>query len=358
MINGLSVGGAERNLVNSLNAMRCEYRAAIFLGRPATGATFHADLDPGIEQYFVRVRRRSLPVGIVRLATLLRRLRVNVAHTHMFDPNLYGTLAAKFAGVPVIVTSEHGENPWKSRYHRWLEQKVITPWVDARFCVSQRILDRRRDLDRVPADKLMLLVNGTPLPQIDGSTLRNPSPVIGAVGRFIEAKDYPLLIEVLADLRRRGYRFKAFLVGDGPELARVRALVEARGLGEVVRLPGLAKNMDEWYRRFDIYVSSSVREGQPMALLEAMAYGLPVVTTDAGAALSTVIDGTGGLVVPRGDSAALADALARLLDDPRLREQLGSNARRRIEDQYSVQMVSDSMIEFYRHILEQKCPAR
>ncbi len=351
IIAGLGVGGAERHLVNLLNAMSCEYRAVVFLGRVTAGPSFHDDLDPAIKQYFVRIRRRSLPLGILRLASVLRRMRVDVVHTHLYESNLFGAMAARLAVVAVVVTSEHGENPWKGPFHRWLERHVISPLTVARFCVSPRILAIRRDVEGVPASKLRLTVNGTLLPPIKVRESPNPVPVIGAVGRFISAKDYPGLLHAVAELRSRGYELQLYIVGDGPEADKLREVVVELRLENIVQFPGLVADIERWYRRFDVYVSSSMREGLPVALLEAMAHALPIVATDVGSSSEAVRHEEGGLIVPPGDPRLLADALGRLLDDADLREALGWGARKRIERHYSVAKVADFHVKAYRELL-------
>lgn len=352
IIGSLGIGGAERNLVNLLNAMDCEFKAVICLGQVPAGHSFRSDLDPGVEQRFLPVRLRGLPCGIWRVAAVLKSMRVNVVHTHMFEPNLFGAMAARLAGVPVVVTSEHGENPWKKWFHRWLERWVISPLVDIRLCVSDQILARRRDLDGVPAEKLVMMVNGTKVPA--RSPQRSPSsvPVIGAVGRFITAKGYPHLLEAVGELRRRGYQFKVCLVGDGPEMGHIREVIGRLQLEGAVSLPGLVPDVDRWYERFDIYVSSSIREGQPVAQLEAMAHGLPVVATDVGASAKTLRHGREGLIVPSGDPLALANAIADLLDDPERWAAYGARARARVEKDYSVKAVAEYHLKIYNDILE------
>jgi L-malate glycosyltransferase len=354
IISGLGIGGAERHLVNLLNTMSCEYRVAVFLGGKPAGPSFHGDLDPSVEQHFLGARRRNFPLAVFKLAAFLKSRRINVAHSHMFGANLYGCLAAKIAGVPVVVTTEHGENPWKRPVHRWLERRVVSPIADERFCVSPQILALRRDKDGIPAAKLSLTVNGTLVPALPEHKEPNPVPVIGAVGRFIPAKHYPGLLQAVAELRRRGRELELCLVGDGPEMASIRSMIQQLGLSAVVRLPGLVTDIGRWYRRFDIYASSSIREGQPLALLEAMAYGLPVVATDVGASAETVRHGVGGLIVPPGDAAALADSLDALLDDGELRRTLGANARARVESTYSVQAVASAYLDSYSEILSRK----
>jgi glycosyltransferase involved in cell wall biosynthesis len=263
-------------------------------------------------------------------------------------------MAAKLAGVPVVVTSEHGENPWKKPYHRWLERHVISPLVDLRFCVSPRILEIRRDVDGIPVSKLRLTVNGTVLPTLEVRQHTGSIPVVGAVGRLIPAKDYPVLLLAVAELQSRGYGLQLRIAGDGPEKELLQQMAVDLGLKDTVQFLGLVSDVESLYRRFDLCVSSSVREGLPVALLEAMAHGLPVVATDVGASSRIVCDGEGGLVVPPSDPVLLADAIARLLDDSILRRALGCGARKRVEQHYSIASVSDFHIRTYRELLAGK----
>jgi glycosyltransferase involved in cell wall biosynthesis len=132
---------------------------------------------------------------------------------------------------------------------------------------------------------------------------------------------------------------------------RIKRTVEELHLSDVVSLPGYVASTDEWYQQFDIFVSSSIREGQPVALLEGMAHGLPALVTDVGACAETVQNGVGGVVVPPGDSRALADGLASLLDDADLRDSLGRNARARVEREYSVTAVAKYHLDCYHELL-------
>ena len=354
VIPGLEVGGAEKHLVNLMNSMSCEFRAVVLVGPQSAGPSFEAQLDPGIELHRCRVRRRSLPLGIWRLAKILRRLRCQVVHCHMYEANLFASIAARIAGVPLVVTTEHGENPWKNAYHHWIERTVISRLVDVRFSVSQRILELRRDESGVPEAKLRLVFNGTPLPRLTEKACTNEPLVLGAVGRFIPEKDYARLLEAVAELRRRGLQCRACIVGDGPEMGRLRDLLKDLKLADWVELPGMVTDVDRWYRSFDIYVSASFLEGQPVAMLEAMAYGLPIVATDVGASAETLGHGESGLVVPPCDTAALADGIGTLLGHRELRKRLGRNARTRVESHYSIDAVADSHLRCYRELLIKK----
>ena len=328
IIGSLAIGGAERHLVNLLNAMNCEYKAVICIGASQAGGSFAGDLDKSIEQHAVRIRTRSWPLGVARLARLLRTLRIDVVHTHMYGSSLYGALAVKLAGTPVFVTTEHGENPWKSKLNRVLESRLISPTADLRFCVSPRILEIRRDVDGVPAGKLRLVVNGTVVPADPGPRPGGEISRMGAVGRLISAKDYPVLLRAAALVKDRQCKFQLDIAGDGPERDKIESLIGSLGLADCVTMLGLVTDVDALYRRCDLCVSSSIREGLPVALLEAMAYGIPVVATDVGASAEVVKDGEGGLVVPPADPEALADAIATLLGDPGLRGTAGATGEK------------------------------
>ncbi len=354
IISGLRIGGAERQVVNLLNAMQCDQQTLITIGAPSGEETFDDKLHGSVELLAVPVRRRRLLRSILRLQRELRRRRINVVHTHMYESNLFGSIAAALARIPVVVTSEHGENPWKGPFQRWLERNVISAIADVRLCVSPRILECRRKIDGVSPDKLQLMVNGTELPERIDDPRAVDVVTVGAVGRMIPAKDYPLLIKATASLIERGCRLNLCIVGDGPCRPELESLVQRLGVGDSVRFPGMVTNVNEWYRRFDVFVVSSKREGLPMVLLEAMAHGIPVVSTDAGACSEVVNDGDGGLVVPTGDRVALAAAIETLIRDQDKRVRMGNNARRRVEDNYSVVSVARRHLELYGRLLDAK----
>lgn len=354
IIGGLNIGGAERHFVDLLNEMRANDCTAIFLGQRRGGATLHGQLAEYVETRNNHVRKRSFPLGVWNLRRKLVRKRCKVVHTHMFWANLYGVVAARLAGVPVIVTTEHGENRWKRPYHRWLERNLISKFADIRYCVSSNILQQRRDVDGVPAEKLKLVANGTRVPADPASLWQNPQPVLGSIGRFVTQKNFGLLVEVIAALRQQGYAVRGCIVGDGPEMPAIRRKVADLGLADVIALPGLVTDTDAWFRKFDIYAITSSEEGLPVSLLEAMSYGLPVVASDVGA-ISTAIKTTEeGTIVPAGDLNRFVEAITAYLDNRDLAADIGRHARDRIIREFSIEAIAASYESDYRAILQQK----
>ncbi len=159
-----------------------------------------------------------------------------------------------------------------------------------------------------------------------------------AVGRLVEKKGYPVLLDALARVREGGRSLTCTIIGEGPRRATLEAQVEQLGLTGVVSFRGACTQPEivDAYRAADVFVQASVvlpdgdRDGVPNSVLEAMASGLPVVASAVAGIPEAVVDGAAGLLVPAGDASALAAALRRLCDDPLLRSHLGDGARRHV----------------------------
>ena len=347
VIGSLSIGGAERLFVNLCNALEGDRVVVVLLGDGVDQPNLEAGLREGIEVRRLRARKRTWYRDARALASVLRDIRCDVVHTHMFWPNLYGALAARRANVPLI-TSEHGRNEWKSAWHRWLETSVISRVARLRLCVSKDILERRHQIDGVPADLLRLVPNGTVVPpEIDPGTR---GTVVGSVGRLVDAKDYPTLIRAVAILANRGSDIQLEIVGDGPERPAIEEAIERQGVASRVRLAGMQTDVPAWLSRWAVFASSSTREGQPVALLEAMASGLPSVVTAVGGVPDTLADGVEGIVVPPSNPQALADGLQQLLDNPELRRTMGQAARERVLREFSIQSLAATCRQVYEEV--------
>jgi glycosyltransferase involved in cell wall biosynthesis len=350
IIGELPVGGAERLFVDLFNAIDCGEKFVVLLRDPPGGPSMTVHLDSSAAVHVVPVRKRFLPFDLLRLANFLRKKRCDVVHSHMFWANLYGSIAAFLARVPAVVTSEHGRNEWKGAFHRWAETALISRIADRRLCVSEDILRCRRDVDGVPERLLEVVPNGTLIPE-ETAAGRREDVVIGSVGRLVPAKDFPTLVEAAALLLSRGYRFRTEIVGEGPEHDKIQRAIDAAGVAGHVALVGQQNNVGEWLDRWSIFVSSSIREGQPVALLEAMAHGLPCVATSVGGVPDTLRDGSEGLLVQPGRPDLLADAVASLLDDRAEMVRLGAAARQRVIDNFSIDALAQRCVDIYRQIL-------
>lgn len=354
VVGDLQIGGAEKHFVSLINNMAADYRLAVLVSTNEAQPNLSGEVDPAVDLRRVAIRKRFAITGVWKLARLFREARCDVVQTHMFWPNLYGCIAARLAGVPVVITTEHGENHWKKPIHRWLERHIISRLANYRYCVSGAILAARRDLDKVPAKKLRVIANGTPVPDAPAQLWQNDVPVIGSVGRFVTQKDYLKFVDIIAELRRQGHEVTGCLVGDGPEMPVIKNRIAERALEKFVELPGMVTETEPWFRRFDIYAITSNQEGQPVSLLEAMSYGLPIVSTNVGAISATLESGQEGLVIPAQELSDLVQAIGRFLDDKKFANTCAANARQRIIRDFSIAAIAAQYEACFRDLLARR----
>jgi sugar transferase (PEP-CTERM/EpsH1 system associated) len=223
----------------------------------------------------------------------------------------------------------------------------------------------------IPATKLELIMNGVDTvrfaPQLpaastpwaaEAESLATKPFVIGTVGRLQDVKDQATLIAAFALLCERRPEARAGLrlaiVGDGPLRARLAEKAAQAGVADLVWFPGARNDIPELMRSFDVFALSSIAEGTPVTLLEAMACGRPIVATAVGGIPEVVQDGVNGALVPAGNPQALADALALYVDNrPRVAAH-GAAARERIERHYSVA----AMVGAYTALYDQLCNSK
>lgn len=271
----------------------------------------------------------SLP-GLVRYLRLTRPRSMLAAMHHA---NVIAILARLMSGVPThVVVAERSTlssismqsiNLWRRLVLRLAG--LTYRLADGVTAVSNGSADALADVIGLPRERIQVIYNPIDVEQIRARSLEpidhpwlepGQPPVILAVGRLAEAKDYPTLIRAFARLRQQRF-VRLVILGEGELRAQLETQIQAAGLTEDVALPGFAENPFSWMRRASVFVLSSAWEGLPNVLMQAMACGTSVVSTDCQSGPAEILEnGRWGLLVPVGDDAALASAMAEALDDP------------------------------------------
>jgi glycosyltransferase involved in cell wall biosynthesis len=289
-----------------------------------------------------------------RLARLLRSRRVDVVHTHLWGASLWGRLAAVGARVPVIVTTEHNVDSWKRRHHLALD-RVLAPATTHLVAVSQQVraFYEARGVGR---GRWCVVYNGVDTSETPrrgrGEAFRElglgtDEPVVGLVGRLVPAKAPEVFLEALAQAAARVPGLRGLVVGDGPLRSDLEAGARRLGLEGRVVFAGVRQDVPALLSGLDALLFSSLREGLSMAMLEAMAAGVPVVATDVGGTPELIEAGVSGLLVPPGRPEILADALVRLLEDTAGGDAIRRAARRRVEERFSLERMTASYEALY-----------
>jgi glycosyltransferase involved in cell wall biosynthesis len=299
-----------------------------------------------------------------RLAAHFRRYRVDVVHTHNPQALVYGAPAASLAGA-VAVHSKHGMNPDGAR-RLWLRRAAAT-FVDAYVAVTPKLAARAIEQGDCDPARLRVVANGidvarfAPSPGARNDVRRelgipDDAWVVGTVGRLSPEKNHALLVEAMApllDARRR-----LVVAGDGPQRAELERTVATCPGGRWVHLTGHRDDADRVLAALDAFALSSRTEGLPLALLEAMATGLPVVSTCVGGISDLLRHEVTGLLVPEGEREALTRELAALSASPTLSRRLGEAGRREVLDRHSVDRMARSYGELYAIALRERHSGR
>lgn len=355
VLSSFGVGGQERVALDLAIGQKARgHRVSVVsLAPPPDGAMADEFREHGITVDRVPKSGEGIDASLVaKLVRTFRRLEADVVHTHNPLPLIYGAPAARLARAAAIHT-KHGINPG-GRGHRLL-RRAAAQLAHAFVAVSDTTEKQAREQRDAPAKKIHTIANGIRLdryhPDPDArSTTRvelglGDAWVVGTVGRLDNFKNQALLVRAMAPLLSSDVRL--VIVGDGPARADVEAEVAKLAEPKWVVMTGRRMDVPRIIPAFDVFALSSKSEGLPLVVPEAMAAGLPIVTTAVGGLPSVVDEGKTGMLVPV-DEAALSAALKKLVDDRALAKRLGETARKTALERYSADRMVDAYLALYR----------
>ena len=363
LIYRLDVGGLETLLVDCINRMPPDrYRHAIIC--LTESSPFEKKIVRSDVPIFSLHKASGLsPVTHFDFYKLISRLKPTILHTYNLAAIEYH-FAAAIAGVPVLIHAEHGRDAadpnGNNRKHNLL-RRLLAPLLSMIVPVSGDLQRWFHQDLHIPAHKLRLVPNGVdtdaffPLTVFDNP----PSPfqfppeglVFGTVGRLQAVKDHRGLITAFSELRSLlpllSDRMRLVIVGDGPCKQALQDQIHALGLDELVVLTGARSDVALLMRHFSLFVMSSIAEGTPVTILEAMSSGLAVVATQVGGIPEVVQTNWSGLLVPANDPSSLAQAMAVYCRNPALAKQHGANGRAHVETNFSIRTTVAQYLSLY-----------
>lgn len=362
VVDSLKVGGAQR-LVAAYASNASAYGISPII------ITLHEESAPVITDAIAAagVRVIALPAASLfnfrrfkRLVKLFKDEKIDIVQTHLIYANTLGSAAAHVAKVPVVATlhSTHVRHGWRSRLLKRMEDFFLKRFATRILAVGNMV--EATNKGRYGGRKLDVIPNGIAKPgQVQPQTrerLRREfagdgaSTIIITVGRFSQAKGYEDMIKAFSLLQNREQKPVLVMVGSGNRARSIEEQIQRLDLSESVILAGERPDVPQLLAASDVFASSSHREGLPLAVLEAMMAGLPVVATSVGDIPNVVTEET-GVIVPPHQPEQLAAALDELLDDPEKRQIMGKAAQQRAIQEYSMEAWMKRHVALYTEVL-------
>lgn len=372
----LNVGGPAHHVINLSHGLARQYPTLLVAGQVDEGEADMSDeaVQKGVELLvFPELGRRVRPwqdlVALAKLIRLFRRVRPEVVHTHTAKAGTLGRIAAVIARVPVRIHTFHGHvfRGYFGPLTTWLVlgvERLLARFSTRIVAISQsqaaeiserfRICPRSRieviplglDLDRFRPERIEATRG-----ELRSELGAGDCPIVTIVGRLVPIKNHDLFLEVAALLRRQGRECLFVVVGGGPEAERLQLRSKELDLTEQVRFLGWRKDLDRIYADSDLVVLTSNNEGTPVSLIEALASGCAVVSTDVGGVSDVLEQGRLGVLAPPGDATAFAHAIADLLDQPEVRRELGRRGAIAARSRFGVDRLLREVEELYGRLL-------
>jgi glycosyltransferase involved in cell wall biosynthesis len=370
VITRLNIGGPAIHAILLTHALDdgAVFKSTLVAGSTAQheGDMLHLAREHGVRPVMLPALGREISpmddlVSLARMVQLVRQIRPDVVHTHMAKAGTIGRVAARICGVPLVVHTYHG-HVFHS-YFSPLKTRVFVTIERALGLATNRIIvlgDGQRDeiasYGVAPIEKLVPIRLGLELGQfLNAERLRGElrrelgfsadTPLVGIVARLVPIKAHEVFLQAAVRVRETLPTAQFLVIGDGERRHELGEL--AQQLGVAVHFLGWREDMPRLYADLDVVGLSSLNEGSPVALIEALASARPVVSTSVGGVPEVVIHGQTGLTVPPADPTAFAAAVVTLLRDRPLGERLGQAGRRHVYPRYDSSRLVDDVRQLY-----------
>jgi glycosyltransferase involved in cell wall biosynthesis len=359
-----TLGGGERHLADLANGLARrghEVYAALVPGSPLPGQLPELPAERIIESSL----RNSLDVaGALKLAQFVRQNQIEIVHAHIARDYPLAAFAVRRAGGARLILTRHVLFPL-SRIHKVLLRRVVRV-----IAVSQAVADGLIKQDIFERDKIVVVHNGVEIKRFEkakeNDSAARPKPggrlCVGMIGELAPIKGQENFLRAAAIVSSRRDDVDFTIAGEdksrtGENRRLLESMIFKLELGQRVRITGWADDVAELLRTFDVFVSASRSESFGIAMIEAMASGVPVVATMTAGAREIIDADRTGLLAPIGDAEALAEAILQLLDDPAKRQRLVADAQRMVSERFSLDRMVQRTEQVYQDVLERPSAA-
>lgn len=316
----------------------------------------------GLAVHIIDENRHSFWEILRKIRSIIGSHPPDIIHSHRYKENLFALLISGYCRGVRLVSTQHGLPECHDKNTSiTLRLKTRANFLAlSRFFTTVAVSEDIRNvlISRFGfrEDKVEVIHNGIELPPFPFPCSKNGAFVIGSSGRLFPVKDYPLMVEIARAVAATGtddVRFE--LAGDGPERSALEAQIQCNGLGAGFILKGHQNDMNSFYRGLDVYLNTSVHEGIPMTILEALAHGLPVIAPAVGGIVEIIDDGTQGFLVGSRTPREFAEKCLILRNNWEERERMARAARKKAEQDFSAERMAERYYQIYHRTVITSC---
>ena len=370
VIDSLSFGGGERVFAQIINGLPQE-QYTIFLAFYPNEEFLHAVDNASVHFFSTDFSRRLNFSLIPRLTKIIRENEINIVHGQGARAEFYARLASRLAGtskyVSTIAMPVEGFDvgPVRKGIYRFFD-RFSERFVDRFLVVSDALRLAMIKKHGIPAEKVIRIYNRIEIDHYspreeNGSreqirrefNVGEDTLLVGAVGRLVWQKGFEYLIRAIPNILETSPRTRLLLVGQGPLREELEELAKNLKLDEHVIFTGFRSDIREILSAIDMLVVPSLLEGFPMITLEGMAMAKPVIATHIDGIKEQIVDTESGILIPPRDLGAITEAIVRLSTDRELAQKLGLEARRRVENEFTVERMVSQTDKVYQSLYEQ-----
>ncbi len=351
VIQSLGGGGAERVVFDLVAGLPEHGYEAIAVSITGGGPLEKLFQEESVPLYPIRARRPFGTSTFYDLVKIFRELKPSIVHTHLFTADTMGRLAARWAGIPHLVTTEHNTNPTYSRTKHWVNHR-LSSITDAHIAVSEEVKRVMEKKDGIRSDKIQVIHNGVDMRHrpLRGTHPFHDIPRLLIVGRLDAQKDHATLLKALA-LVHIPWRLQ--IAGSGPLEKSLHALAERLHIASRIDWLGFRDDVPDLLASSDLLCFPSQYEGLGLAVVEAAVTGLPVIASDL-PPLHEIFRATDVCFAPPGDVPAWAAVIRETLERPTQAIQMAQNALPRVQKEMSLEKMVRSYAKLYDELLTKK----
>lgn len=358
LIDGLNVGGAEM-LLCDLTSGLSEHGFRISVGYCTPGPLVKYFTDRNIPAYHLPRSGRVDPFLVWKMVSLIRSDFPQIVHTHLFKSDFHGRLAARIAGVPVVISTLHNADGWAKQWPLGPIYGSTAVFTDKLIAVSDDVKKYHIEITKVPENKVIVIENGIQVQKFhDPAVLKgkiraefnidNDILLFGIIARLKPQKDHVTFLKAASLILKKLPNARFLIIGDGPLHSDLQELAAELNISRAVIFTGLRDDIVNILAEIDVLVFSSVWEGLPVTLLEGMAAGKPVAGTKISGIDGPAVDQETALLVPVKDPEALAKVCIQLGEDPGLRRRFGIAGFERVSSKYNLDHMIENTASLYR----------